>query len=795
MIEYNENWGVNVPNEVQDIISRFLRKGEEFYDKGYNITLAFPGVDSMKKMALIYDEDPEYYDNLIIEKNLRMDNYKEKKSKKSHNKQSNAGYVGNGYNGGYVTNNEYDYDDEDVYYEKPKKKHKKHKKGSYNEQLMDEIENKVKYSNAYDDEPYVPHRDPDMMKAFNIEEDDTPDFIRDARDADISDLLSYNRSFDKKDVNDEEDDDDDEGILDHLDLDSLKYILDDDNDYGDDEDDDEDDDDDFDDDDEDEDDEDEDYDLAEAKRRYMESLTKPKKEEKKESKPEVKAKPEAKKPSYTFATKSVKVAPKPKEEVPDPEKVTPEPKEETPKAPEKPEPRKHPESPSEEEVQAYIQKRVAEKRATFKDASISIDNGKEVITTTPLSDLGWELNAETNEIKKVEKLRTFNIIAEKEVEKLVVTEGLDPSTYDIRNTKKVPFYTDELDEDDDVDEMIDTLKMAIVASTMPAAIYKWDEFINENELETGYKFTNVKDSNYDQDKYFFLCTDDKCAEKYVCAYKLEDNAFKNLEDYSKEFFGINDEKAINRSLLYVALDRFIYNRLNYFDELDCGKYYDSPLNKKDAFYEDFVNSLDENGIVADKYCTDDDGVYMESLNDLIEDNAYACGMFSGQYADDDDDDEDFDETEATTTNSAGIKTLNASTIAHSQSKKFAGLDDDDEDDDDDYDEDDDDLEDDEDENGNPEPDSSSDDSKEDKVVKPVVVKRPINNNQSNTTVKKEPAKVETIEPEVVNNNDITIEEFDSGDDLVIKTTKEDTKEDDDEEEEWGVIKTIHKKVS
>lgn len=240
-----------------------------------------------------------------------------------------------------------------------------------------------------------------------------------------------------------------------------------------------------------------------------------------------------------------------------------------------------------------------------------------------------------NVVKKPKKfLRQLKLKTYNDINKFVIDDNVLPSSYDFNDSY-------ELDINDDLeDDPVGLLQLGVILSTVPTAAYTADEFSNVNENDK-YLFNNVKDGNYHEDVYYFVTVNTEDDKEYVLAYKIDTNSIDNFQNYITNYFGMRDtETVLTKMYLSVVMDRYIVNTKKYFNIENVETFYNSALNKKDEFYDDFIKSLDENTLVPTKYIEDDDGVYIDDFDDADSSIRSAVVALIGSPMDDLDEEED-----------------------------------------------------------------------------------------------------------------------------------------------------------
>lgn len=216
-----------------------------------------------------------------------------------------------------------------------------------------------------------------------------------------------------------------------------------------------------------------------------------------------------------------------------------------------------------------------------------------------------------NVVKKPKKfLRQFRLKVYSDLNMFVIDDSVLPSSYDFNDSY-------ELDIDDDLEEdPVGLLQLGVILSSVPTAAYTVDEFTNANESDK-YLFNNVKDGNYHEDVYYFVTVNTEDDKEYVLAYKIDTACIDNFQNYITNYFGVrNTETVLTKMYLSVVMDRYIVNTKRYFNIENVETFYNSALNKKDEFYDDFIKSLDENALVPTKYIEDNDGVYVDDFDEV-----------------------------------------------------------------------------------------------------------------------------------------------------------------------------------
>lgn len=245
-----------------------------------------------------------------------------------------------------------------------------------------------------------------------------------------------------------------------------------------------------------------------------------------------------------------------------------------------------------------------------------------------------------NVVKKPKKfLRQLRLKTYGDLNKFVIDDNVLPSSYDFNDSY-------ELDINDDLeDDPVGLLQLGMILSTVPTAAYTVDEFTNVNENDK-YLFNNVKDGNYHEDMYYFVTVNTEDDKEYVLAYKIDTNCIDNFQNYITNYFGMRDtETVLTKMYLSVVMDRYIVNTKKYFNIENVETFYNSALNKKDEFYDDFIKSLDENTLVPTKYIEDGDGVYVDDFDDADSSIRSAVVALMGSSMDDLDEEDNTEETD------------------------------------------------------------------------------------------------------------------------------------------------------
>ena len=226
---------------------------------------------------------------------------------------------------------------------------------------------------------------------------------------------------------------------------------------------------------------------------------------------------------------------------------------------------------------------------------------------------------------------SFKLGAVKDLYRLVVDDGISPTSYSI-----IMGLKQELDgtyDADDVFAKCETLFDYIITLKYPTAVYEVKDFLNEEK----YNFTRVAADKYDTNKFKFVE-----ANGYLLCYIVDDESVIKM----KEMFDTFEYDDADLLKTYVSLAYTCGSVMQAFfieDKWYIDEFANSKFNQKKAFHDAFTSDdnteiLPENVEVKEG----EDGVYVSNAEYLHKEARDVIETVTGEeyFEDDEDDDEE-----------------------------------------------------------------------------------------------------------------------------------------------------------